>query len=177
MFRRLTATRADRRQLLGWVIAGYLAAWAGFGVAAHALDWLVFRAVDAVPLLVFNAWVFGAAVLLVAGLFQFSELKYRCLEMCRMPLGFVLRHWRGTSPRREALWLGAHHGLYCVGCCWALMLLMFAIGTGSIGWMLLLGAAMAAEKNLPWGRRLSAPLGALLVAGAIAITAMNLGAI
>jgi predicted metal-binding membrane protein len=60
--------------------------------------------------------------------------------------------------------LGAHHGLYCLGCCWALMLLMFVVGMGSVGWMLLLGALMAAEKNLRWGRRLSAPLGLALLA-------------
>jgi predicted metal-binding membrane protein len=60
--------------------------------------------------------------------------------------------------------LGAHHGLYCVGCCWALMLPMFAVGMGSVGWMLLLGAVMAVEKNLPCGRRLSAPLGLALLA-------------
>jgi predicted metal-binding membrane protein len=60
--------------------------------------------------------------------------------------------------------MGLHHGLYCVGCCWALMLLMFVVGTGSVGWMLLLGAVMAAEKNLPWGRWLSAPLGLALLA-------------
>ena len=55
--------------------------------------------------------------------------------------------------------LGAHHGVFCVGCCWAIMLLMFVVGTGSVGWMLVLAAAMAIEKNAPWGRRLSAPLG------------------
>jgi predicted metal-binding membrane protein len=70
--------------------------------------------------------------------------------------------------------LGLDHGLFCVGCCWAIMLLMFVIGTGSVGWMLLLGAIMAAEKNLPWGRRLSAPLGVTLIAIACLITATNL---
>jgi predicted metal-binding membrane protein len=66
--------------------------------------------------------------------------------------------------------LGVHHGLFCVGCCWSLMLLMFAVGVGNLGWMLLLGAVMAAEKNLPWDRRLSAPLGrALLVWGAVMV--------
>jgi predicted metal-binding membrane protein len=77
---------------------------------------------------------------------------------------FVVQHWRGRDQRRQALLLGIHHGLYCVGCCWALMLLMFVVGTGSVGWMLALGAVMAAEKNFPWGRRLSAPLGIGLLA-------------
>jgi len=102
----------------------------------------------------------------VAGAFQFSRLKYRCLDKCRTPLSFVIEHWRGRAQTWQAFLLGAHHGLYCVGCCWALMLLMFVVGAGSLGWMLLLAAAMAVEKNMPWGRRLSAPLGVALLAWA-----------
>jgi predicted metal-binding membrane protein len=108
--------------------------------------------------------------LLVAGAYQFSPLKYHCLEKCRSPLSFALEHWRGRRERLHALWLGVHHGLFCIGCCWSLMLLMFAVGVGNLGWMLALSAVMAAEKNLPWGRRLSAPLGvALLFWGAVLI--------
>ena len=117
----------------------------------------------------------GALVLAVAGLFQFSTLKYRCLEQCRMPMSFVLRHWRGDNARRQALHLGMSHGAYCVGCCWALMLLMFVVGMGSVGWMLLLAAVMAIEKNLPFGRRLSTPLGVALVAGAAVLFFQNGG--
>jgi len=79
-------------------------------------------------------------------------------------LSFVIEHWRGGQAQaRHALALGMHHGLFCVGCCWALMLLMFAVGTGSLGWMLLLAAVMALEKNVSWGHRLSAPLGFALL--------------
>jgi predicted metal-binding membrane protein len=88
-------------------------------------------------------------------------------------LGFVIEHWRGPAPARQAFLLGAHHGVFCVGCCWALMLLMFALGTGSLGWMLLLAVLMAVEKNLPWGRRLSAPLGIALLAGALVVVAVH----
>jgi len=84
---------------------------------------------------------------------------------------FVIEHWRGRSQAWQAFLLGAHHGLFCVGCCWALMLLMFAVGAGSLGWMLLLAAVMAIEKNLPWGRRLSAPLGVALLAWAALLVA------
>jgi predicted metal-binding membrane protein len=82
----------------------------------------------------------------------------------------------GAAPLRNALLLGLHHGAFCVGCCWAIMLLMFVVGTGSVGWMLGLGAVMAAEKNLPWGRRLSRPLGAALLAGGAIIAGVNLAA-
>jgi predicted metal-binding membrane protein len=82
-----------------------------------------------------------------------------------MPLSFVMERWRGRRQRWHAFVLGVHHGAFCVGCCWALMMLMFVVGTGSVGWMLVLGAIMAVEKNMPWGRKLSAPLGIALIAG------------
>jgi predicted metal-binding membrane protein len=161
---RMTAARPDRAQLVGLVIAGYLAVWSGFGLLAHLADSALHALAADSAWLTFNGWLVAAAVLALAGLFQFSTLKYRCLEQCRTPLSFVVRHWRGRAERRQAFLLGAHHGLFCVGCCWALMLLMFVVGMGSVGWMLLLGAVMAAEKNLAWGRRLSAPLGVALLA-------------
>jgi predicted metal-binding membrane protein len=77
-----------------------------------------------------------------------------------------MQHWHGVRHGLNAFLLGAHHGLFCVGCCWALMLLMFAFGAGSLGWMLLLAAVMAVEKNVSWGRRISRPLGVALLAWA-----------
>jgi predicted metal-binding membrane protein len=87
---------------------------------------------------------------------------------------FVAEHWHGHNERRDSFLLGVRHGAFCVGCCWALMLLMFALGTGSIGWMLALGAAMAVEKNLPWGRRIGKPLGLALVAWSGVMVAQHL---
>jgi predicted metal-binding membrane protein len=164
IFARLTAARDDRRLLVTLLVIGYLAVWLLFGVVAHVADWGLHRLVDHVAWLVANEWVFGAAPLLLAGAFQFSSLKYRCLDKCRSPLSFVMGYWRGRAERRQALRLGMAHGVFCVGCCWALMLLMFAVGMGNLGWMLILAAVMATEKNLPWGRHLSAPLGIILIA-------------
>jgi predicted metal-binding membrane protein len=161
---RMTARRAGRRRLLALAAAGYLAAWAGFGLAAHLADLGLATAVRQSAWVTFNGWAVGAAVLAMAGLFQFSALKRRCLDRCRTPLAQVMRHWRGIDPPREAFGLGLAHGAFCVGCCWALMLVMFVVGTGNVGWMLLLGLVMAAEKNFPGGRRLSAPLGIGLLA-------------
>jgi predicted metal-binding membrane protein len=170
IFRRMTRERSDRMRLVVLLISGYLAVWLGFGVAAHAFDLGLHRLFDMSPWLQSNPWVFGAGPLLLAGAFQFTALKYRCLDKCRAPLSFVVQHWRGGDTRAQAFKLGAHHGLFCVGCCWALMFLMFAVGTGSVGWMLLIGAVMAIEKNSPWGRKLSAPLGiALLTWGALIV--------
>jgi predicted metal-binding membrane protein len=180
VFRRMTAGRADAQMLLGLVIGGYLLAWAGFGVVAHLLDIAVNLTVRQSDWLVFNGWVLGAAVLALAGAFQFSRLKHYCLTRCRAPLSFVVSRWHGRAPRREALRLGVAHGVFCVGCCWALMLLMFVVGTGSVGWMLALGAVMALEKNLAgngWlARHLGTAFGIALLMGATAITATHLAA-
>ncbi|HYC12929.1 MAG TPA: DUF2182 domain-containing protein [Stellaceae bacterium] len=172
-FRRLTAARADRGRLLAAVVMGYLGVWALFGLAAHSLDWGIHRAAAANAWLTFNGWSLGAAAIALAGAYQFSALKYRCLDRCRSPFSFVIEHWRGYAPLRHAFLLGAHHGIFCVGCCWALMLLMLAVGTGNLGWMLALAAVMGAEKTLRWGRHLAKPLGAALLAWAGVIIAAN----
>ena len=166
LFDRMIAVRADRTALHGLLIAGYLTVWAGFGVAAHVLDRALHAALADRAWVIAHAEVPGAVILAVAGAFQFSALKYHCLDKCRTPLGFVTSHWHGPRPWRAAFRLGLSHGAYCVGCCWALMLLMFVVGTGSLGWMLLLGLVMAVEKNHPWGRHLSKPIGGILLAGA-----------
>jgi predicted metal-binding membrane protein len=172
IFHRLTARRPERSQLIALVMAGYLSVWTAFGVAAHLADWLLHEAVEHIQWLEANAWVIGAGTLLSAGAFQFSSLKYRCLDKCRAPLSFVTEYWRGTQDRRNAFLLGVRHGVFCVGCCWALMLLMFGVGVGNIGWMLALGVVMAVEKNMPWGKKISRPLGVIL-AGWAALIALN----
>ena len=163
IFRRLAAPRPERSQLVALVIAGYLSVWVGFGVAVHLADWALHEVVERSAWLEANAWIIGATTLLLAGSFQFSRLKYRCLDKCRTPLSFVTEYWQGRHDRQNALLLGLHHGIFCLGCCWALMLLMFAVGVGNVGWMLVLGTVMAAEKNLSWGRKLSAPVGVALL--------------
>ena len=174
LFRRIVAGRADAATLLCVVCAGFVAVWFGFGLVAHgadeALQWMFAR----MPALATHAWVVAAVVLAGAGAFQFSRLKYRCLEQCHTPFSFIMARWHGRSPRREAWRIGVDHGIFCVGCCWALMLLMFVVGTGNLGWMLVLAAVMAAEKNLPWGRRLRTPLGVGLLGWSAVVVASNL---
>jgi predicted metal-binding membrane protein len=175
-FDRLVRERPDRGRLAALVVAGYFLVWAGFGAAAHILDAWLHAAARQSGWLALNGWLIGATVLAVAGFFQFSRLKYHCLARCRTPASFVVKHWRGPRPRRDALLLGLDHGLFCVGCCWAIMLLMFVVGAGSLGWMLALGAVMALEKNARWGARLSRLLGVVLLAGAVFIAGSNLAA-
>jgi predicted metal-binding membrane protein len=173
-FQQMVSARTDGARLAGLLIAGYLLAWTGFGLAAHGLDLILHLAARHAAWLAPHAWLVGAAVLLVAGAFQFTPLKYHCLDRCRTPVGFIVQRWRGARPGYEAFRLGLDHGVYCVGCCWALMLLMFVVGTGNVGWMLLLGVLMALEKNAPWGRKLSPALGGALIGWAALILVDNL---
>ena len=172
-FDTIAGERRDRLLLVALVVVGYLVTWMLVGVVVYGVGAIAQRVSFTNAWLQTHASVTSAGLLLVAGAYQFSPLKYRCLDKCRSPLSFVLGHWQGEHDRRNALWLGAHHGLFCVGCCWALMLVMFAVGVGNLGWMLLLGAVMAVEKNVSWGRRLSAPLGTLLVIGGLTVLALT----
>jgi predicted metal-binding membrane protein len=166
VFLRLTGRRPDRTRLFALLVVGYLLAWLAFGVIAHLAHALAARWAEGNGWLWTHAWIAPAASLALAGAFQFSRLKDHCLDACRSPLPFVVARWGGLAPSRDALRLGIAHGIYCVGCCWALMLLMFTVGVGSVAWMLLLGALMAIEKNASWGRRIGAPLGIALLAAA-----------
>ena len=170
MFHTMTRNRTDQVWLIGLLIAGYLTVWVGLGVMVHAGDLAIHEGTERVGWLDNNSWVIGAGTLAVAGLYQFTPLKYQCLDKCRSPMMFITQHWQGSHEWRQSLRLGLDHGLFCVGCCWSLMLLMFAVGAGSIGWMLVLGMVMAVEKNMPWGRQMGKPLGSLLVASALVVT-------
>ncbi|MBI4736486.1 MAG: DUF2182 domain-containing protein [candidate division NC10 bacterium] len=171
LFHTIVRRRPDARQLVILLVAGYLGIWTLFGLLVYAGDWVLHEAVERSPWLEANAWVIGAATLVLAGVYQFTPLKYRCLDKCRSPLSFIMEHWQGERDHAQAFGLGVHHGIFCVGCCWSLMLLMFAVGIGNLGWMLVLGMLMGMEKNMPWGRRLSAPLGAVLVGWGLILVA------
>ena len=166
LFQRMVRGRPTASWLLAEVIFSYLAVWVIIGAGLQVLAWLLQAGADRIVWHRAAPWIAAAAILSIAGLYQFSSLKYACLEKCRSPLSFLVSRWQGGNESLQALRLGAEHGLFCVGCCWSLMLLMFVTGAGSLGAMLVLGIVMALEKNFSWGRRLSAPLGFLLLAGA-----------
>jgi predicted metal-binding membrane protein len=167
----VTRARPDRRQLLLLSGAGFVGVWAVVGYAFRGADVGVHAAVGASDWLEARPHLIGASALLVAGAFQFSSLKDRCLTACRSPASFLFRHWHGVNPVRDSIGVGAAYGASCVGCCWALMLVMFGLGTASVPWMLGLGAVMAVEKGSAAGRRLSAPLGVGLLAAGVIVAA------
>src|SRR6185295_15219273 len=115
-----------------------------------------------------RAFAYGvAAILLAAGVFQLSPLKQACLRACRSPLGFLLGHWRGGL--RGSLALGWSHAMYCLGCCWALMVVLVAAGAMGLAWVLLIAAIVAAEKLLPRGEWIARATGAVfLLLGTVA---------
>jgi predicted metal-binding membrane protein len=168
---RLGGDPADGRRLQLLAALGFLAVWVAVGYAFRAGDVLVHAAVDSIDALEARPRLVGASALAVAGAFQFSPLKRRCLSACRSPSSFLFRHWHGLRRSHEAVRIGTAYGASCVGCCWALMLVLFGLGTASVAWMLGAGAVMAIEKNAAVGPRLTAPLGAgLLVAAALVAT-------
>ena len=169
---RLTHRRSDGMALVSLVLVGYLVVWAAFGIAAYGL----LTALRALPMSsdATSGSLASAGLFVLAGAFQFSRLKYQCLDKCRTPLSFVMSHWHGTAPRHEAFRLGLAHGAFCVGCCWALMLLMFAVSVASLLWMLVLAILMAIEKNVSWGRRFAAPLGVVLISVGVLSAAYQL---
>jgi predicted metal-binding membrane protein len=169
VFRTITRRRPRRGRDLALLVGGYLATWGLFGVAAFLVDTALHEAIERGAFGAPAERLIVAGVFLTAGLFQFSPLKQSCLSQCRSPIGFLTSHWHGGDARRAAFGLGVRHGLFCVGCCWALMALMFAVGGVNLGWMLALGAVMFVEKAVPWGRLVTIPAGAVLTLWGLAL--------
>lgn len=167
-FDRVTQARpeAERLRLRLALVAGFLVVWLVVGYLFRAADVLVHAAVDSAGWLGARPQLVAAAALATAGAFQFSPLKHRCLTACRSPRMFVMTGWHGRRPRAEALRIGIAYGRSCVGCCWALMLVMFGLATANVALMLALAAVMAGERFAPEAlqRRLGRAVGALLLA-------------
>jgi predicted metal-binding membrane protein len=164
LFTRVSADRKRRNHAFvpTWVfLAGYLGMWTAFGLAAYGVFRLI-RALDA-GFLSWNAegpWIAGGAIA-AAGLYQLTPLKEICLRHCRTPLHFLVHGWR--EGRLGAVRMGAEHGAYCVGCCWGLMVVLFALGVMSVVWMAVVAGIIFAEKVVPYGARLTRPLAVALV--------------
>jgi predicted metal-binding membrane protein len=162
LFDRVAANQPRPVRAKAAFLSGYGAVWTGFGAAAFAGDLGIHHLVGRWDWLATRPSLVGGAVLLLAGAFQFSHLKDRCLRVCRHPAGWLLQHYRrGTGA---AFRLGAGHGVFCVGCCWALMLVAFAAGVANLWWMAALTAVMVFEKTGRGGQRGVRPIGIGLLA-------------
>ena len=167
LFDAVSAKQERPRRARAAFLGGYLAVWTAFGALALLGDSVVHLAVDAVPWLAERPWLVAGSVLALAGAFQFSDLKDACLSKCRHPGPYLLAHYR-RGPE-AGFRLGFGHGLFCLGCCWALMLVMFAAGVAVLWWMAALTAVMVYEKTGRHGRALTPVVGiVLLVLAAVA---------
>jgi predicted metal-binding membrane protein len=150
-----------------WFASGYAASWTLFALAAAAVQWALQRAALLTATMSTAARPLGAAILIAAGVYQWTRLKAVCLTHCRSPRAF-LQHNDGFRPDAPgAFAMGLHHGSYCVGCCWVLMALLFVGGVMNAAWIALLTALVLAEKVVPQGRLVARAAGVLLLAGGI----------
>jgi predicted metal-binding membrane protein len=165
IFAAAQARKARRVAVPTWIfVAGYLLVWLAAGVLVYVLVQIGSDVVTELAAAQRAAWAPLAlgATLIGAGLYQFTPLKRVCLSHCQSPLAFVALHWR--DGRLGALRMGARHGAYCFGCCWALFAILVAAGVMSLAWMLLLTLVVLAEKALPQTRRFSPVTGLALIA-------------
>jgi predicted metal-binding membrane protein len=147
----------------GAFAAGYFLAWTGFSLAATFVQW----ALDRVALLdarmtSANLWL-GAIVLIAAGIYQWMPIKSACLTQCQTPFGLLMRHGGIHSNDSSSLRLGLRHGIYCIGCCWVLMALLFVVGVMNVLWIALLSLLVLLEKLTPWGRWIARGAGAVCI--------------
>lgn len=156
----LSEQRGQRSRSLGFV-AAYLLAWFVFSVAATAAQWALQAAGWINPMVVSTSALLNALLLVIAGLYQFSPLKRVCLSRCRTPIVFLMGEWRGGAL--GSLVMGWRHGLFCLGCCWALMALLFVGGVMNLAWIAALSVTVAVEKLGPRGERVATVLGIALI--------------
>jgi predicted metal-binding membrane protein len=147
----------------GYFTGGYLMAWTGFALAATLGQWLI-EGTLLTPALASASRIFSGIMLIGAGLYQWTPLKDACLTQCQAPIVFLQRHGGFRRDPRGAIGLGFRHGLYCVGCCWALMALLFVGGIMNVLWIAAIALFVLVEKVLPAGRILSRAAGATLIA-------------
>jgi predicted metal-binding membrane protein len=161
---RQTSTEGQPFTASAWFALGYLLSWTAFSLAATSAQWALERAALLTSMMESASNILGAIVLFIAGLYQWTPFKDRCLSYCQSPLGFIIRY----GFRREAtgaLALGFRHGLYCIGCCWSVMAILFVAGVMNLFWIAALSALILVEKVAPFGRLVPRLSGIAFVAG------------
>ena len=146
----------------GIFVLGYLAAWTGFSALAAVLQWILHGKALLSPMMVSTSSLLGGGLLIAAGVFQWSKMKNACLTGCCSPLSFVMTSWR--EGKWGALRMGLRHGVFCLGCCWVLMLLLFVAGVMNIWWIAVITALVLVEKLVPRGLWLGRIAGAIFAA-------------
>jgi len=151
----------------GWFATGYFLAWTGYSLAATVVQWVLERHALLDARMAGVNMRLGAAVLIAAGIYQWTPLKNVCLAHCQSPMGFLMAHGGFRTRPLGCLQLGFRHGTYCVGCCWILMALLFVVGVMNVLWIALLALLVLLEKLTPWGRWVARIAGAVCIAAGI----------
>jgi predicted metal-binding membrane protein len=177
MFRSISRTQHKGNEQLSstWMfLLGYLVTWTVFSAAATLGQWGLHSAALLTPMMASASPLLGGALLVTAGVYQFTPFKDACLSHCRTPMGFLMAEWR--EGKRGALVMGMRHGLYCVGCCWLLMALLFVGGVMNLVWVALIAVYILVEKVVParlWLSRIAGiaaiAWGLWLVAGLVVV--------
>lgn len=157
----------------GIFLLGYLVVWTGFSVAAALAQAGLHAAALLSPAMAATSPRLAGGLLVAAGVFQWTPLKRACLAACRSPLSFVMTSWR--EGRRGAFLMGLRHGLYCLGCCWALMALLFAAGVMNLLWVAAIAVGVLVEKVAPRGDLVGRLAGLVLIAGGMLVLARGAG--
>lgn len=152
---RQAATQGKTFANTGWFLSGYLISWFVFSLFATGVQWILERAALLNPLMESSSYFFGGSVLVAAGVYQWTPLKDACLRQCQSPLQFIQRHGGFRRKAIQSVWLGARHGIYCVGCCWTIMVLLFVVGVMNVLWIASLSILILVEKIAPGGRAIS----------------------
>jgi predicted metal-binding membrane protein len=169
MFARANRQRGVDRVVgsAGILLLGYLLVWSGFSGLAALAQWGLHGAAVLSPMMASTSPVLGGVLLMAAGVFQFTPLKRACLAHCRSPMGLLLSEWHGG--RWGTLTMGLKHGIWCVGCCWALMALLFVAGFMNLLWVAAIAGFVLLERTAPMGAMLGRVTGAALVVAGIAL--------
>lgn len=160
-----------RRAALATGVAGlgYLTTWTGFSLLAALAQWRLLEAQLLSPMMNSSSKLMTSALLLVAGVYQFTPLKHACLGRCRSPMSILLNEWR--EGYKGAFSIGLRQGAYCLGCCWLLMALLFAFGVMNLIWIAALSVLVLLEKILPQPRLFARGTGAILLVWAVLVAA------
>ena len=151
---------------------GYLAAWTGFSAFAALAQMGLHAAALMAPNMASKSTTLAGGIFLTAGIYQWVPFKNACLSHCRSPLHFLSEQWReGTTG---AFLMGWRHGMFCVGCCWALMILLFAAGVMNLLWVAAIAAFVLVEKLLPWSLLVGRVAGALLISWGAYLLALSI---
>ena len=159
--------RGDPAVPTGAFAASYLQTWGAFSLVATILQWLLEEASLLTPMMDSASLPLGATLLIAAGIYQMTPLKYACLRHCRSPLHYIAGRWRGGTL--GAMRMGLEHGAFCLGCCWVLMGLLFYGGVMNIWWIAGLTLYVILEKTAPYGHWISRFSGAVLICWGMAL--------